>query len=112
MIHQYWQQMLMVSLSLLKIDSIPPFFNFGPEYIEHSFRFTECQSRQVLLQNPTFKMNPLPPVAPPIDDTSLTHVMRLAAHSTTSQTPCPMRQSFIMTVYTRWSRYNLPEEIQ
>jgi hypothetical protein len=26
---------------------------------------------------------PLPPVAPPIRDTSLTHVMRLAAHSTT-----------------------------
>jgi hypothetical protein len=30
---------------------------------------------------------PLPSVAPPIGDTSLTHVMRLAAHSTTSSTP-------------------------
>jgi hypothetical protein len=30
---------------------------------------------------------PLPPVAPPISDTSLTHVMKLAAHSTTSPTP-------------------------
>jgi hypothetical protein len=29
---------------------------------------------------------PLPPVAPPIGDTSLTHAMRLAAHSTTSPT--------------------------
>jgi hypothetical protein len=28
---------------------------------------------------------PLPPVSPPIGDTSLTQVMRLAAHSTTSQ---------------------------
>jgi hypothetical protein len=30
---------------------------------------------------------PLPSGAPPIGDTSLTHVMRLAAHSTTSSTP-------------------------
>jgi hypothetical protein len=39
---------------------------------------------------------PLPPVAPPIDDTILTHVMRLAAHSTTLPTPTAMGQSFIM----------------
>jgi hypothetical protein len=39
---------------------------------------------------------PVPPVAPPIGDTSLTHVMRLAAHSTTSPTPTAMGQSFIM----------------
>jgi hypothetical protein len=42
---------------------------------------------------------PLPPVAPPIGDTNLTHVMRLAAHSTTSPTPTAMGQSFIMTLY-------------
>jgi hypothetical protein len=42
---------------------------------------------------------PLPPGAPPIGDTSLTHVMRLAVHSTTSQTPTAMGQSFIMTLY-------------
>jgi hypothetical protein len=42
---------------------------------------------------------PLPPVAPPIGDTSLTHVIRLAAHSTTSPTPTAMGQSFIMTLY-------------
>jgi hypothetical protein len=42
---------------------------------------------------------PLPPAAPPIDDTSLTHVMKLAAHSTTSPTPTAMRQSFIVTLY-------------
>jgi hypothetical protein len=37
---------------------------------------------------------PLPPVAPSIGDTSLTHVMRLPAHSTTSPTPTAMGQSF------------------
>jgi hypothetical protein len=42
---------------------------------------------------------PLPPVAPPIGDTSLTHVMRPAAHSTTSPTPTAMGQSFIMILY-------------
>jgi hypothetical protein len=42
---------------------------------------------------------PLPPVAPPIGDTSLTHVMRFAAHSTTPPTPTAMGQSFIMTLY-------------
>jgi hypothetical protein len=45
---------------------------------------------------------PLPPVAPPIDDTSLTHVMRLAAHSTTSPTPTAMGQSFIMILYVMY----------
>jgi hypothetical protein len=39
---------------------------------------------------------PVPPVAPPIGDTSLTHLMRLAAHSTPSPTPTAMGQSFIM----------------
>jgi hypothetical protein len=33
---------------------------------------------------------PLPPGAPLIGDTSLTHVMRLAAHSTTSPMPTAM----------------------
>jgi hypothetical protein len=37
-------------------------------------------------------------VSPFIDDTSLTHVMRLAAHSTTSPTPTVMGQSFIITL--------------
>jgi hypothetical protein len=44
---------------------------------------------------------PLPPVASPIGDTSLIHVMKLAAHSTTSPTPTAMRQSFIMTLYKK-----------
>jgi hypothetical protein len=39
---------------------------------------------------------PLPPGAPLIGDTSLTHVM---IHSTTSPTPTAMGQSFIMTLY-------------
>jgi hypothetical protein len=38
-------------------------------------------------------------VALPIGDASLTHVIKLAAHSTTSPTPTSMRQSFIMTPY-------------
>jgi hypothetical protein len=34
----------------------------------------------------------LPPAALPIGDASLTHVIKLAAHSTTSPTPTAMRQ--------------------
>jgi hypothetical protein len=41
---------------------------------------------------------PLPPVAPPIGDTSLTHVRRPAVHSITSPTPTAMGQSFIITL--------------
>jgi hypothetical protein len=41
----------------------------------------------------------LPPAALPIGDASLTHVIKLAAHSTTSPTPTAMKQSFIMTPY-------------
>jgi hypothetical protein len=41
----------------------------------------------------------LPPVSLPIGDTSLTHVMRLAAHLTTSPTPIAMGQLFIITLY-------------
>jgi hypothetical protein len=43
---------------------------------------------------------PLTPVAPSIGDSSLPHVMGLAAHSTTSPTPTAMGQSFIMTCPT------------
>jgi hypothetical protein len=39
------------------------------------------------------------PLPLPIGDASLTHVIKLAAHSTTSLTPTAMRQSFIMTPY-------------
>jgi hypothetical protein len=35
---------------------------------------------------------PLPPAAPPIGDTSLTHIMRLTAHSTMPPTPTAMGQ--------------------
>jgi hypothetical protein len=38
----------------------------------------------------------LPPVSPPIDDASLTRVMRLAAHSTMPPRPTLIGQSFIM----------------
>jgi hypothetical protein len=39
------------------------------------------------------------PAALPIGDASLTHVTKLAAHSTTSPTPTAIRQSVIMTPY-------------
>jgi hypothetical protein len=39
----------------------------------------------------------LPLTALPIGDASLTHVIKLAAHSTKPPTPTAMRQSFIMT---------------
>jgi hypothetical protein len=45
---------------------------------------------------------PLLAVAPPNGDTSLTHVMRLAAHSITSPTPTAIGQSFIMTLHKVW----------
>jgi hypothetical protein len=38
----------------------------------------------------------LPSAALPIGDASLTHVIKLAAHSSTSSAPTAMRQSFIM----------------
>jgi hypothetical protein len=41
---------------------------------------------------------PLPPVLPPIGDTSFIHVMRPRAHSTTSPTPTVMGQSFIIII--------------
>jgi hypothetical protein len=41
----------------------------------------------------------LPPAALPIGDASLTHVIKLGAHSTTSPTPTAMRQSYIITPY-------------
>jgi hypothetical protein len=39
----------------------------------------------------------LPPVVPPIGDSSVTHVIRLAVHSTTSPVPAAIGQSFITT---------------
>jgi hypothetical protein len=42
---------------------------------------------------------PLPPGAPFIGDTSLTHVMMLAAHSTKPPTPTTMVQYFILYYY-------------
>jgi hypothetical protein len=42
---------------------------------------------------------PPPPVALPIGDTSLTHIIRLAAHSTTSPTPTAM------TLYYKADKY-------
>jgi hypothetical protein len=48
----------------------------------------------------------LPPAALPIGDASLTHVIKLAAHSTTSPTPTALRQSFIMTPYIEKSKAN------
>jgi hypothetical protein len=41
----------------------------------------------------------LAPAALPIGDASLTHFIKLAAHSSTSSMPTAIRQSFIMTPY-------------
>jgi hypothetical protein len=53
----------------------------------------------------------LPPAALPIGDASLTHVIKLAAHSTTSPTPTALRQSFIMTPYKQQNVTMTPEHI-
>jgi hypothetical protein len=50
----------------------------------------------------------LPPAALPIGDASLTHVIKLAAHSTTSPTPTAiMTQSFKMTPYYYYSGHGI-----
>jgi hypothetical protein len=49
----------------------------------------------------------LPPAALSIGDASLTHVIKLAAHSTTSPTPTAMRQYFIKTPYLLFRTRNL-----
>jgi hypothetical protein len=54
----------------------------------------ECAARLATLDKLVDRF-PLPPVAPPIGNTGLTHAMKLAAHST-SPTPTAMGQSFIL----------------
>jgi hypothetical protein len=51
--------------------------------------------------NLSTSLSTLPPAALPIGDTSLTHVIKLPAHSSTSSTPTAMIQSFIMTPYKK-----------
>jgi hypothetical protein len=51
----------------------------------------ECAARFARLDKLVDKFT-LPPAALPISDASLTHVIKLAAHSTTSPTPTAMRQ--------------------
>jgi hypothetical protein len=63
--------------------------------VQNPHKFWMCRSLATL--DKLVDRFSLPPVAPPIGDTSLTHVMRLAAHSTTSPTPTAMGQSFIMS---------------
>jgi hypothetical protein len=62
--------------------------------VENPHKFWMCRSLATL--DKLVDRFPLPPVSPRIGDTSLTHVMRLAAHSTTSPTPTAMGQSFII----------------
>jgi hypothetical protein len=57
----------------------------------------ECAAILAALDKLVDSFSP-PSVSPFIDDTSLTHVMRLAAHSTTSPTLTVMGQSFIITL--------------
>jgi hypothetical protein len=58
--------------------------------VENPHKFWMC--RQPTLDKLVDRF-PIPPVSPPIGDNSLTHVMRLAAHSTTSPTPTTMGQN-------------------
>jgi hypothetical protein len=51
------------------------------------------------VENPHKDRFPLLPVSPPIGDTSLTHVMRLAAHSTTSPTPTEISISISLVLH-------------
>jgi hypothetical protein len=55
----------------------------------------------------------LSPAALPIGDASLTHVIKLAAHSTTSPTPTAMRESFIVVVQTsKENKYSFTSILQ
>jgi hypothetical protein len=58
----------------------------------------ECAASFAMLDKLVDKFT-LPSAALPIGDASLTHVIKLEAHSTTSPMPTAMRQSFIMTPY-------------
>jgi hypothetical protein len=60
--------------------------------VENPHKFWMCRSL-VTLDKLVDKFT-LPPEPPPIGDTSLTHVMKLAAHSTTPPTPTTMVQYF------------------
>jgi hypothetical protein len=67
--------------------------------VENPYKFWMCRQPRNVRQTIVDRFL-LPPGAPPIGDTSLTHVMRLVAHSPTSLTPTVMGQSFIMTIRT------------
>jgi hypothetical protein len=60
--------------------------------VENPHKFWMCRSLATL--DKLVDKFTLPPEAPPIGDTSLTHVMKLAAHSTTPPTPTTMVQYF------------------
>jgi hypothetical protein len=69
--------------------------------LEHDIKITKSHqnllpTQTVLVAHTVVYRFPLPPGALPIGDTSPTHVMGLAAHSTTSPTPTAMGQSFII----------------
>jgi hypothetical protein len=59
--------------------------------VENPHKFWMCHSLSTL--DKLVDRFPLPPISPPIGDTSFTHVTRLAAHSTTPPTPTAMGQS-------------------
>jgi hypothetical protein len=90
-----WQEFLVVrSIILYRV-----IINYCPiaVSVENPHKFCMCRSLTTL--DKLIDRFPLPSGAPPIGDTSLSHVMRLAAHSTTSLTPTAMVQSFIMALY-------------
>jgi hypothetical protein len=58
--------------------------------VENPHKFWMCRQPRKL--DKLVDRFPLPPAAPPIGDTSLTHIMKLAAHSTKPPTPTTMVQ--------------------
>jgi hypothetical protein len=58
--------------------------------VENPHKFSMCRQPRKL--DKLVDRFPLPPAAPPIGDTSLTHIMKLAAHSTKPPTPTTMVQ--------------------
>jgi hypothetical protein len=57
--------------------------------VENPHKFWMCRSLATLDELPN--RFPLPPVAPPIGDTSRTHVMKLGAHLTIVRHQCLLR---------------------
>jgi hypothetical protein len=67
-------------------------------HVTIDLQLAKKQTVSIMLLDKLGNRFPLPLVAPPIGDISITHVIKLTAHSTMSPTPTAMGQSFIMTL--------------